>query len=241
MNENARTTRLQGADTSVVNPIRLDNAYDALVKLGLDVAYSQGYDKSKDNINSTLVNEAISSAKDAAVTETGNKEYWHSKDYENSFSDKEGKNSIELKDTITAKLPPETIEGTEQSLTAAEKKELTFRSNAVFGDFIRVELDGKTIDEKNYTAEEGSTVVTLKSDYVVTLSAGEHTIGVVSTSDTAAATFSVNAKAVVDNDTKSSQTGDNSHMALRIALLLVSGGALIGTTVISKKRKRSAR
>ena len=241
MNENARTTRLQGADTSVVNPIRLDNAYDALVKLGLDVAYSQGYDKSKDNINSTLVNEAISNAKDATVTETGNKEYWHCKDCENNFSDKEGKNSIELKDTITAKLPPETIEGTEQSLTAAEKKELTFRSNAVFGDFIRVELDGKTIDEKNYTAEEGSTVVTLKSDYVVTLSAGEHTIGVVSTSDTAAATFSVNAKAVVDNDTKSSQTGDNSHMALRIALLLVSGGALIGTTVISKKRKRSAR
>ena len=233
MNENARTTRLQGAGTSVVNPIRLDNAYDALVKLGLDVAYSQGYDKSKDNINSTLVNEAISSAKDAAVTETGNKEYWHSKDYENSFSDKEGKNSIELKDTIAAKLPPEIIEGTEQSLP--------FRSNAVFGDFIRFELDGKTIDEKNYTAEEGSTVVTLKSDYVVTLSAGEHTIGVVSTSDTAAATFSVNAKAVVDNDTKSSQTGDSSHMALRIALLLVSGGALIGTTVISKKRKRSAR
>lgn len=116
MNENARTTRLQGAGTSVVNPIKLDNAYDAFVKLGLDVAYSQGYDKSKDNINSTLVNEAISSAKDAAVTETGNKEYWHSKDYENNFSDKEGKNSIELKDTIAAKLPPEIIEGTEQSL-----------------------------------------------------------------------------------------------------------------------------
>lgn len=83
--------------------------------------------------------------------------------------------------------------------------------------------------------------MTLKSDYVVTLSAGEHTIGIVSTSGTAATTFTVNAKAVVDNDTKSSQTGDNSHMALWIALLFVSGGTLIGTTVISKKRKRSAR
>ena len=37
------------------------------------------------------------------------------------------------------------------------------------------------------------------------------------------------------------QTGDNSHPALWIALLFVSGGALIGTTVISKKRKRSAK
>ena len=55
-------------------------------------------------------------AKDATVTETGNKEYWHCKDCENNFSDKEGKNSIELKDTIAAKLPPEIIEGTEQSL-----------------------------------------------------------------------------------------------------------------------------
>ena len=154
MNENARTTRLQGADTSVVNPIRLDNAYDALVKLGLDVAYSQGYDKSKDNINSTLVNEAISSAKDATVTETGNKEYWHCKDCENNFSDKDGKNGIELKDTVIAKLPSEIIEGTGKSLTAGEKKDLTFRSNAAFSDFIRVELDGKTLDEKNYTASQ---------------------------------------------------------------------------------------
>ena len=79
--------------------------------------------------------------------------------------------------------------------------------------------------------------MTLKSDYVVTLSAGEHTIGVVSTSDTATATFSVNAKAVVDNDTKSPQTGENSHMVLWIALLFVSGAGVIGTTVYGKKKR----
>ena len=124
--------------------------------------------------------------------------------------------------------------------TEGEKKELTFKSNAAFSDFIRVELDGKTLDEKNYTVKEGSTVVTLKADYVATLSAGEHTIGIVSTSGTASTTFTVNAKAAVDNDTKSPQTGDNSHMALWIALLFVSGGLLTVTGVYSKK-KRSAR
>ena len=41
-----------------------------------------------------------------------------------------------------------------QSLAAGEKKDLTFRSNAAFSDFIRVELDGKTLDEKNYTASQ---------------------------------------------------------------------------------------
>ena len=39
---------------------------------------------------------------------------------------------------------------------------------------------------------------------------------------------------------KSPQTGDNSNLMLWIALLLVSGGAVIGTTVVSKKKKHSA-
>lgn len=114
---------------------------------------------------------------------------------------------------------------------------MSFTSNAAFSDFLRVELDGKTLDEKNYTVKEGSTVVTLKADYVATLSAGEHTIGIVSESGTATTTFIVYAKAVVDNDTKSPQTGDNSRMALWIALLFVSGAGVIGTTVYSKRKR----
>ena len=154
-------------------------------------------------------------AKDATITETGNKEYWHCKDCENNFSDKDGKNGIELKDTVIAKLPSEIIEGTGKSLTAGEKKDLTFRSNAAFSDFIRVELDGKPLMKRIIPpAKEGSTIVTLKAYYVATLSAGEHTIGIVSTSGTATTTFTVNAKTVADNDTNSPQTGDNSMMWL---------------------------
>ena len=40
-------------------------------------------------------------------------------------------------------------------------------------------------------------------------------------------------------DPTNPQTGDNSNMFLWIALLLVSGGALVGTTVYGKKRKRA--
>ena len=54
-------------------------------------------------------------------------------------------------------------------------------------------------------------------------------------------TFTVKAKTTVDTDTDSPQTGDNSHMALWLAVLLVSGGTLIVTTVVSKKRKRAVR
>lgn len=173
----------------------------------------------------------------ATVTATGNKEYWHCKDCGKYFADENGTKEIKLEDTIISKLSPEIIEGKGQSITAGEKKELTFKSNAAFSDFIRVELDGKTLDAKNYTVKEGSTVVTLKADYVATLSAGEHTIGIVSASGTATTTFTVNAKTVVDNDTKSPQTGDNSHMALWIALLFMSGAGVIGTTVYGKKKR----
>ena len=170
-------------------------------------------------------------AKAATVTETGNIEHWRCKDCGSCFSDEDGTTAIDPEDTIIAKLPPEIIEGMGQSITEGEKKALSFTSNAAFGDFIRVELDGVTLDEKNYTVKEGSTVVTVKADYVATLSAGEHTIGIVSENGTAATTFTVNEK--------SPQTGDNSMLLLWVALLLVSGGAMIGMMAAGKKKKYS--
>ena len=43
--------------------------------------------------------------------------------------------------------------------------------------------------------------------------------------------------AKLKDDSKSPQTGDTSNVALWIALLFVSGGAAIGTTVVSRKKK----
>lgn len=179
-------------------------------------------------------------AKGATVTETGNKEYWHCLDCDKYFADENATNEIKLDDTVISKLPPEIIEGKGQSITAGDKKELTFKSNAAFSDFIRVELDGKTLDEKNYTVKEGSTVVTLKADYVATLSAGEHTIGIVSESGTATATFTVSEKTAEDDDTNP-PTGDNSHMALWIALLFVSGCLLTVTVIKAFETDRKRR
>ncbi len=65
--EMAKAPRFQGAGTSVVNPTKLDNAYDELLKFGVNISYSQGYDKGKDVIDDSLVNEAVKSAKAADV------------------------------------------------------------------------------------------------------------------------------------------------------------------------------
>ena len=175
--------------------------------------------------------------------QTGNIAYWECPDCGKIFADENGETEIKAEDTVLAKLLPKIIEGMGQKVTEGEMKAVSFRSDAAFADFIRVELDGKTLDGKYYTLSEGSTVVTLMDDYVASLSVGEHTLGIVSTNGTAVATFTVSAKAAADNnnDTKAPQSGDHSHMALWFVLLLASGGTLIGTTAISKKKKPSAR
>ena len=65
--EMAESPRFQGAGSSVINPSNLDNALDNLKKLGVDVIYAKGYDKSKDEINEELFAEAENAAKDADV------------------------------------------------------------------------------------------------------------------------------------------------------------------------------
>ena len=173
----------------------------------------------------------------ATESKTGNKEYWHCVDCGKYFADENGTDEITLDDTVISKLPPEIIEGEGQSITEGELKELIFRSNAAFSDFIRVELDGKTLDEKNYTVKEGSTIVTLKADYVATLSAGEHTIGIISESGTATTTFTINAKAVEDEkEMKSPETGNDGATALLLAFLLSCGGVIVVTGAYSKRK-----
>ena len=138
--------------------------------------------------------------------------------------------------TVTAQwkevIPPEIIEGKGQSITEGEKKALTFRSNALFDDFDRVELDYETLDDKNYTVEEGSTVVTLNADFVAALPAGEHTIGIVSTNGTATTTFIIKEKPAADN---SSDTGDSTSLPLLIGLMLLS---IAGITDMTGCRRR---
>ena len=133
-------------------------------------------------------------AKAATAAEEGNIEYWYCDGCKKYFSDAAAKTEITEAATVTAKLPPKITAGDGAAVTQGEKKELTFTSNASFADFLRVELDGAALDEKNYTKREGSTIITLNRDFVATLSVGEHTLAIVSQHGTATAKFTVKAK-----------------------------------------------
>lgn len=142
----------------------------------------------------------------ASAAEKGNSTYWQCHDCNQYFSDEKAQNEIKKEDTVLEKIAPVIIEGDGASVTADEKKTVSFRSDAAFEDFIRVEVDGKTVDESDYTVKSGSTIVTLKEKYIASLSEGEHVLGIVSESGTATAKFVVNQKA--EEDSKKEDTED---------------------------------
>lgn len=72
--EMAKAPRYQGSGSSVINPTKLDNAYDSLVEAGVNVTYAQGYykapptKKDKNRKSDTeLISEAAAAAKAADV------------------------------------------------------------------------------------------------------------------------------------------------------------------------------
>ena len=197
-------------------------------------------------------------AKAATKTSEGNIEYWYCDGCNKYYKDAKATQEITKAQTVTAKLPPKITAGDGAAVTQGEKKELSFTSDASFADFLRVELDGTTLDEKNYTKKEGSTIITLNRDFVATLSVGEHTLAIVSQSGTATAKFTVKAKptetatpqpTVTPQPTAQPQptvqpvsplprTGDTANPALWFALLIVSGSALAAIFVLRRKDNR---
>ena len=177
------------------------------------------------------------SAKDATASKEGNIEYWHCTVCDTYFSDKDGKNEIELKDTVVSRKAPEIIEGKGQSVNQGEKKALSFTSNAPYNEFKYVKLDGKVLDYNNYTVKEGSTIVTLNKDFVSTLKAGKHILSIVSETGEASVEFNVNKKtSIVKPSKNTTNTGLVSNIGLWLSLMFTSLDAMcIG--LICRKRK----
>lgn len=150
------------------------------------------------------------------------------------------------------------VEGANGTWTQNSDGTLTFRANGDFDKFTGVKVDGTLIDAKNYTAVSGSTVITLKADYLKTLSAGTHKIIVVYTDGECSANFEVKKAASEQakpsegdksdtttptggKDTTSPQTGDNSNLALWFAVLFISCSGVITFAVYSRRRKLNKR
>ena len=140
------------------------------------------------------------------------------------------------------------IEGANGTWTQNSDGTLVFRANGYFSKFTGVKVDGTLIDAKNYTAVSGSTVITLKADYLKTLSVGTHKLTVVYTDGECSTNFEVKKDSAVktDNSTnpvntssaKSPNTG-NDNSVLLLALLLAGTTGFAVTAFYGKKRKHA--
>lgn len=83
------------------------------------------------------------------------------------------------------------IKGANSIWTMKKDSFLTIISDGEFEKFTSIEVDGKVVDADSYTAESGSTVITLKEEYVATLSVGEHSFKINFNDGAAATVFTV--------------------------------------------------
>ena len=137
---------------------------------------------------------------------------------------------------------PEIIKGKDAKFIKGTSGSLEFVSNADFDKFIRVEIDSKVLDEKDYTVKSGSTVITVSADYLNKLDSGSHTLSIVSENGTAETQFTIEEKAVTsapETKTNGSEPQTNKIpvwlVVIAIILIVLAGGATV--FIIMKKRR----
>ena len=138
-------------------------------------------------------------------------------------------------EVVVEKIVYEVTEGANQKYTITKNNEAKFKINADFRlfDTGKVYVDNELVDPKNYTAESGSTIITLKKEFVDTLSVGEHTLKVLfNDGGEAITTFNV-AKVTVPTDNP--QTGDNIGFYIISGILSIVG--LAGAGIFYRRKQ----
>ena len=103
------------------------------------------------------------------------------------------------------------IDGANSSWTQNTDGTVVIRGNGEFSRFHAVKVDGKVIDPANYAAKEGSTIITLKAEYLKTLATGSHTFAIVWNNGIAGTNFTVAANTSGNNSGNNSNNNDSNH------------------------------
>ena len=173
--------------------------------------------------------EAASAAEEGSIT------HYHCENCGKYFTDEAGTREISREETVIPKLPPKILEGSGVKIDKTSKEPVSFRSDAAFADFLRVELDGTVlVRDRDYTLREGSIIAVLTPEFAASLSEGEHTLGIVSVSGTATAVFTVTAGSGPEQPP---QTGDNSGIVLWSVLAVLSLTAACATVLVFRKKE----
>ncbi len=167
----------------------------------------------------------------ATAAANGRVECWHCTACDKYFADANGKTELTAENTVTEKVPPSIIQGSDARWKKGESSTLTFRSDAAFEDFAEVLVDGAVLPSESYEKRngEGNIIVELWESYLEQLAEGEHTLAIRSASGDATTHFTVEA------------APDETHPVSWWVYAAALGAFAIGTcvAVISFRRKKA--
>ena len=167
----------------------------------------------------------------ATAAANGRVECWHCTACDKYFADANGKTELTAENTITEKVPPSIIQGSDARWKKGESSTLTFRSDAAFEDFAEVLVDGAALPSESYEKRngEGNIIVELRESYLEQLAEGEHTLAIRSARGDATTHFTVEA------------APDETHPVSWWVYAAALGAFAIGTcvAVISFRRKKA--
>lgn len=140
-------------------------------------------------------------------------------------------------EVVVEKIVYEVIDGVNQEYIITKDSEAKFKINADFRMFDggKVYVDDELVDPNNYTAESGSTIITLKKEFVDTLSVGKHTLKVLFNDGGQATT--------IFNVVKTTIPVENPNTLDNVMIYIVSGILSIigisGTLTIYKRKQKN--
>lgn len=167
----------------------------------------------------------------ATAAANGRVECWHCTACDKYFADANGKTELTAENTVTEKVPPSIIQGSDARWKKGESSTLTFRSDAAFEDFAEVLVDGAALSSESYEKRngEGNIIVELQESYLEQLAEGEHALAIRSARGDATTHFTVEA------------APDETHPVSWWVYAAALGAFAIGTcvAVISFRRKKA--
>jgi hypothetical protein len=154
--------------------------------------------------------------------------------------------------------------GADREILNTTTEDLVFEVEAVVNTFTHVTMDGETVDRDNYTVKSGSTIVTLKADYLKTLSLGDHELVIhFQGGQTDTVKITVEEETKPTDPTKPSKpeddeedpttapttkpttpgggnatTGDSSNVIVWVMVMVIALAAIVALIVIGLKKKK---
>lgn len=129
------------------------------------------------------------------------------------------------------------IEGENSEWEERGEGKLSFKINGEITKFVGIKVDDIMVEEENYTVASGSTIVTLKNEYLKTLSSGEHKITFVYTDGECSTTFKIKNSGEDYENREIIKTGDSSNIILWTYLFVASALGIFGITIYHKNKK----